>query len=190
MIDKPYYLNPNIKKVNLVENYTPDQIQEYIKCSEDPIYFIEKYVKIISVDKGLIPLILRDYQKNIILSLWKNRNSILLAARQAAKTTTVASFLLWYAIFTSDKDIAILANKAATAREILSRITLALENLPFFLQPGVKALNKGSLEFGNNSKIFAAATSADSIRGKSCALIYIDEYAFVDNAEEFFKSTN
>jgi hypothetical protein len=189
MINKPYYLNPNIKKVNLVENYTPDQIQEYVKCSRDPIYFIEKYVKIISVDKGLIPLILRDYQKNIILSLWKNRNSILLAARQAAKTTTVASFLLWYAIFTSDKDIAILANKAATAREILSRITLALENLPFFLQPGVKALNKGSLEFGNNSKIFAAATSSDSIRGKACALIYMDEYAFVENAEDFFKST-
>jgi phage terminase large subunit-like protein len=188
-MDKQYYLNPNIKKVNLVENYTEDQIEEYIKCSKDPIYFIEKYIKIISVDKGLIPLILRDYQKTIILSLWKNRNSILLAARQAAKTTTVASFLLWYAIFTSDKDIAILANKAATAREILSRITLALENLPFFLQPGVKALNKGSLEFGNNSKIFAAATSSDSIRGKSCALIYIDEYAFVDNAEEFFKST-
>jgi hypothetical protein len=167
MSDRTYYLNPKIKRTNLSENYTPEQISEYVKCSSDPIYFIENYVKIISLDKGLIPLTLREYQKELILSLWTNRFSIILAARQAAKTTTVAAFLLWYAIFNSDKTVAILANKAATAREILSRITLALENLPFFLQPGVDVLNKGSLEFGNNSQIFTAATSTDSIRGRS-----------------------
>lgn len=167
MSDKTYYLNPKIKRTNLIENYTQDELTEYIKCSKDPIYFIETWVKIVSLDQGLIPLILRDYQKDLIVSLMENRFSIILAARQAAKTTTVATFLLWYAIFNSDKTVAILANKAATAREILSRVTLALEHLPFFLQPGVDVLNKGSLEFGNNSKIITAATSTDSIRGQS-----------------------
>lgn len=167
MSDKTYYLNPKIKRTNLIENYTQDEFTEYIKCSKDPIYFIETWVKIVSLDRGLIPLLLRDYQKDLIISLMENRFSIILAARQAAKTTTVATFLLWYAIFNSDKTVAILANKAATAREILSRVTLALEHLPFFLQPGVDVLNKGSLEFGNNSKIITAATSTDSIRGTS-----------------------
>lgn len=187
--DKNYYINPKIKRIELKEEYTQEQIAEYIKCSQDPIYFIENYAKIISVDKGLINVVLRGYQKDLILSMWKNRNSIILAARQAAKTTSVALFLLWYALFHGDKTIAILANKAATAREILSRITLSLENIPFFLQPGVKVLNKGSIEFGNNSRIFAAATSSSSIRGFSASIIYMDEYGFVDNAEEFFKST-
>ena len=189
MGDKTYYLNPKIKRTNLIENYTQDEFAEYIKCSKDPIYFIETWVKIVSLDRGLIPLILRDYQKDLIVSLMENRFSIILAARQAAKTTTVATFLLWYAIFNSDKTVAILANKAATAREILSRVTLALENLPFFLQPGVDVLNKGSLEFGNNSQIFTAATSTDSIRGQSPNCVYCDEYGFIDNAEDFFKST-
>jgi hypothetical protein len=189
MNEKTFYLNPKIKKTNLKEEYSSEQIQEYVKCSKDPIYFIENYYKIISLDSGLIPLSLRGYQKDLVLSLWENRFSIILAARQAAKTTTVASFLLWYALFNSDKTVAILANKAATAREILSRITLALENVPFFLQPGVDTLNKGDIEFGNNSKIFTSATSTDSIRGRSPNCVYVDEYAFIENAELFFKST-
>lgn len=189
MSDKNYYLNPNVKKINIKEEYTKEQIAEYIKCSQDPIYFIEKYVKIITLDKGLMPLILRGYQKEFILCMHENRFSIVLAARQSAKTTTVAAYILWYVLFNPEKSVGILANKAATAREILSRITLALENIPFFLQPGVETLNKGDISFGNKSKIFTSATSNDSIRGRSPNFVYIDEYSYVPNAEEFFKAT-
>ena len=98
-------------------------------------------------------------------------------------------YLLWYACFHPEKTIAILANKGAVAREMLARITLALENLPFFLQPGCKALNKGSLEFSNNSKIIASATSGSSIRGLSINLLFLDEFAFVENDAQFYTST-
>jgi hypothetical protein len=187
--EKIYYLNPNIKKSNVVEQFTEEQVQEYIRCSKDPIYFIEKYVKIISIDHGLITIKLAEFQKGLIDKYMSNRFNIITASRQAYKTTTTVVFMLWYSIFHDNKFIAILANKAETAREILDRIYTALEHVPFFLQPGVKELNKGSVEFGNGTKIMASATSKSSIRGRSVALLYIDEYAFVDNAEEFFRST-
>jgi len=98
-------------------------------------------------------------------------------------------YILWYALFHSEKTIAVLANKGATAREMLSRITLALENVPFFLQPGTKALNKGSIEFSNNSRIIASATSGSSIRGLSVNLLFLDEFAFVEDAATFYTST-
>jgi len=99
------------------------------------------------------------------------------------------AYLLWYAIFHSEKTVAILANKGATAREMLSRVTLMLENLPFWLQPGCKSLNKGSIEFSNNSTIMAGSTSASSIRGFSVNLLYLDEFAFVEDAATFYTST-
>lgn len=188
-MQKEYYLNPNIKKANLEEKYTEHQIMEYAKCMNDPVYFIENYVKIITLDQGLKPFVCRGYQKKLIETYFKNDKVILLSARQSGKTTTTAAFILWYVCFNSDKTAIILANKAATAREILSRITGMLENLPYFLQPGVKILNKGSIEFGNNSKIIATSTSTDSIRGFSCNLLYLDEFAFVPNAVEFFQSS-
>jgi hypothetical protein len=119
----------------------------------------------------------------------ENRFSIVLACRQSGKSISSVAYLLWYALFHPEKTIAVLANKGATAREMLSRITLMLENLPFFLQPGCKALNKGSIEFSNNSRIIAAATSGSSIRGMSVNLLFLDEFAFVENATEFYTST-
>ena len=118
-----------------------------------------------------------------------NRFSIVLACRQSGKSISSVGYLLWYSLFHPEKTIAILANKGATAREMLSRVTLMLENLPFFLQPGCKALNKGSIEFSNNSRIIAAATSGSSIRGMSVNLLFLDEFAFVENAAEFYTST-
>jgi|TARA_B000000557_G_scaffold235347_1_gene211021 hypothetical protein len=119
----------------------------------------------------------------------ENRFSVVLACRQSGKSISACAYLLWYALFNPEKTVAILANKGATAREMLSRITLMLENTPFFLQPGSKALNKGSLEFSNNSRIIAAATSGNSIRGMSVNLLYLDEFAFVERAAEFYTST-
>lgn len=188
MSDKNYYLNPKIKKIELQEEYTPEQVKEYVKCSQDPVYFIENYVEINALDKGFVKFKLRGYQKELIKSLHENNKTIILSSRQSGKTITTAAFILWYALFNPDKTIAILANKAPIAREILARIIAALERIPFFLQPGTKTLNKGSIEFGNDSRIIAAATSSDGIRGFSVNFLLLDEFAFVDNDVEFFKS--
>lgn len=181
--------NTNVKKHNIVDEWSPNQISEYAKCMKDPQYFAKNYCKIISLDEGLVNFDLYPYQEKMFEEFEKNRFNIILACRQSGKSISSVAYLLWYAAFQPDKNVAILANKAATAREMLSRITLMLENLPFFLQPGTKVLNKGSIEFSNNSRIFAAATTGSSIRGQSCSLLYLDEFAFVDNDVEFYTST-
>jgi hypothetical protein len=155
----------------------------------DPAYFAEKYIKIINLDKGLVPFELYPYQHEMFDHFNNNRFSIVLACRQSGKSISSVVYILWYAIFKPEQTIAILANKGATAQEMLGRITLALENLPFFLQPGCKTLNKKSIEFSNNSRIVAAATSGNSIRGMSVNLLFLDEFAFVDNDATFYTST-
>jgi len=185
-----YYLgNPLVKRDGVVQDWTQEQLKEYAKCMKDPSYFTEKYIKIISLDKGLIPFELYPYQRKMFKQFREERFNIVLACRQSGKSISACAFLLWFALFNPEKTIAIMANKGATAREMLGRITLMLENLPFFLQPGCKALNKGSIEFSNNSRIVAAATSGSSIRGMSVNLLYLDEFAFVEHAAEFYTST-
>tara|TARA_A100001391_G_scaffold98368_1_gene65209 strand:+ start:2768 stop:4300 length:1533 start_codon:yes stop_codon:yes gene_type:complete len=156
---------------------------------KSPSYFARKYCKIISLDQGLVPFDLYPYQEKMFEAFSEHRFNIVLACRQSGKSISACAYLLWFALFNSEKTVAVLANKGATAREMLSRITLMLENIPFFLQPGTKALNKGSLEFSNNSRIIAAATSGSSIRGLSVSLLYLDEFAFVERAAEFYTST-
>jgi len=143
----------------------------------------------IDLDKGLVHFDMWDFQEKMIKTFSENRFVINLLPRQMGKTITVAAFLLHYAIFNKHKSIGILANKAATSREILGRIQRMLENLPFFLQPGVVEYNKGNVEFGNGSTLMAAATSSDSIRGFSFNVVYLDEFAFVENADTFYTST-
>ena len=155
----------------------------------NPAYFARKYCKIISLDQGLVPFELYPYQEKMFEVFNEHRFNIVLACRQSGKSISACAYLLWFALFNSEKTVAVLANKGATAREMLSRVTLMLENIPFFLQPGTKALNKGSLEFSNNSRIIAAATSGSSIRGLSVNLLYLDEFAFVERANEFYTST-
>lgn len=184
-----YNGNSNVKRDGVVHNFTQEEIQEYIKCSKDPSYFTKKYCKVIHLDKGLVPFKLYPYQEKMFDHFNDNRFSIVLACRQSGKSISSVAYLLWYAVFNPEKVIAILANKGATAQEMLGRITLMLENLPFFLQPGTKALNKRSIEFSNNSRIVSAATSGSSIRGMSVNLLYLDEFAFVEHAAEFYTST-
>jgi hypothetical protein len=155
----------------------------------DPSYFCKQYVKVIHLDKGLVPFELYPYQEDMFDHFEDNRFSIVLACRQSGKSISSVGYILWYALFHPEKTIAILANKGATAREMLARVTLMMENLPFFLQPGCKALNKGSIELSNNSRIIASATSGSSIRGMSVNLLFLDEFAFVENAAEFYTST-
>lgn len=184
-----YLNNPCVKKAGALHEFSDLQIAEYYKCFKYPVYFIEKYVKVISVDEGLVPFVMYAYQRKLIKSFQKERFNIVKMCRQAGKTTVVAAFILWYAMFNADKNIGILANKAAQAREIVARITTSLESIPFFLQVGNKSLNKGSMEFANRSRIISAATSSSSIRGQSMSLLYIDEAAFIPNDFEFYEST-
>ena len=184
-----YLGNPNVKRDGVQQAWTPDLLREYKKCMDDPVYFARNYVKVIALDQGLVKFDLYPYQEQMFNHFQDNRFNVVLACRQSGKSISACAYLLWFALFNSEKTIAVLANKGATAREMLSRITLMLENIPFFLQPGSKALNKGSLEFSNNSRIIAAATSGSSIRGMSVNLLYLDEFAFVERAAEFYTST-
>ena len=188
-MNETYLGNPNVKRDGVVANWNQEEVLEYARCMKDPSYFASKYCKIISLDEGLVPFQLYPYQQQMFTEFNKNRFNIVLACRQSGKSISSVAYLLWYALFHTEKTIAVMANKGATAREMLGRITLMLENLPFFLQPGCKALNKGSIEFSNNSRIVAAATSGSSIRGMSVSLLYLDEFAFVENDAQFYTST-
>ena len=185
-----YLSNPNLKKVGVNIEFTQDQIQDYVKCAKDPIYFIKRFVKIVHVDHGLIPLDLYEYQERMINTFNENRFVITKMPRQSGKSTAVVGFILHYLLFNSDKNIAVLANKAELARELLDRIKKAYEHLPLWLQQGILTWNKGSIEVENGSKILATSTTGSAARGQSFSLVFLDEFAFVQHgiADEFFKS--
>ena len=185
-----YLGNPNLKKANVATNFTPEQVQEFIKCSQDPVHFIRTHIRIVSLDKGLIPFDLYDFQENMVQKFHDDRFNIAKLPRQSGKSTVVTSYLLWYVLFNDNVNVAILANKAATAREMLGRLQLSYENLPKWMQQGIVGWNKGSLELENGSKILAASTSASAVRGMSFNVIFLDEFAFIPNhiADQFFSS--
>ena len=185
-----YLGNPNLKKANVPVEWTEEQIEEYTRCMKDPLYFVENYIRIVSLDEGLIPFKLYDFQKEMIGTFHKNRFTICKLPRQSGKSTTIIAYLLYYVLFNTNVSVAILANKAATARDLLGRLQLAYEHLPKWLQQGVMTWNKGSLELENGSKILASATSASAVRGGSYNIIFLDEFAYVpyNFAEQFFSS--
>ena len=185
-----YLGNPNLKKANTQLQFTEDDIQEYLKCKADPVYFTEKHIRIVNVDEGLVHFNMYKFQKKLLRNFHKHRFNICKMPRQTGKSTTVVSYLLHYAIFNDNVNIGILANKAATARDLLGRLQLAYENLPRWMQQGIVAWNKGSMELENGSKIIAASTSASAVRGMSFNIIFLDEFAFVQNhlADDFFAS--
>ena len=190
MPDNIYLGNPNLKKANTQIEFTEEQILEFLRCKEDPVYFAKNYVKIVTLDYGLQPFEMYPFQEKLVKRFHENRFNICKMPRQTGKSTTVVSFLLHYAVFNDNVNIGILANKAATARELLDRLQTAYENLPKWMQQGIIAWNKGSLELENGSKILAASTSASAVRGMSFNIIFLDEFAFVPNhiADDFFSS--
>ena len=191
MSNQDIYLgNPNLKKANTTVEFSTDQIQEFIKCKQDPIYFAKNYIKIVSLDEGLVPFKMYDFQEKLINNFHKSRFNICKMPRQTGKSTTAVSYLLHYIVFNDSVNVGILANKAATARELLGRLQTAYENLPKWMQQGILSWNKGSMELENGSKILAASTSASAVRGMSFNIIFLDEFAFVPNhiAEAFFSS--
>jgi len=185
---KGYNGNVNLKRKGTDVEFSQEMISEFLKCAKDPIYFSEKYIQIVHVDHGLIPIKMYDYQKEICTAITENRRVTVNTSRQAGKTTTAVAVILHYIIFNDFKTVALLANKGDAAREILDRIKIAYEALPAWLQQGVIEWNKGSVEFENGCKIIAGSTSSSAIRGKSISFLYIDETAFVENWDEFFAS--
>ena len=190
MNDVTYLGNPNLKKANVQQEWTQEQVKEYTRCMQDPLYFIQTYVRIVSLDEGLIPFKMYPFQKEMVGTFHNNRFTICKLPRQSGKSTTMISYLLHYSLFNPSVNIAILANKAATARDLLGRLQLAYEHLPKWLQQGVMSWNKGSLELENGSKILASSTSASAVRGGSYNIIFLDEFAYVPSnvAEQFFSS--
>jgi hypothetical protein len=185
-----YLGNPLLKKANVPVEFTKEQIQEYQKCMDDPVHFIQEHMKIVSLDEGLVPFKMYDFQQNMVKTFHDNRFTICKLPRQSGKSTTIIAYLLHYVLFNQNVNVAILANKSSTARDILGRLQLGYENLPKWLQQGVVSWNKGSLDLENGSSILAASTSASAIRGGSYNIIFLDEFAYVPAtlAEEFFSS--
>jgi hypothetical protein len=185
-----YLGNPLLKKANTPIEFTEEQIIEFLKCKEDPVYFARNYIKIVSLDHGLVPFSMYPFQEKLIQNFHDNRFNICKMPRQTGKSTTCISYLLHYAVFNDNVNIAILANKASTARDLLGRLQLAYENLPKWMQQGIISWNKGSLELENGSKISSNSTSSSAVRGGSYNVIFLDEFAFIPNhiADDFFAS--
>ena len=190
MVDNVYLGNPNLKKANTPIEFSEENIIEFLKCKDDPVYFAKKYIKIVSLDEGLVPFNLYPFQEKLVNNFHRERFNICKMPRQTGKSTTVVSYLLHYAIFNDSVNIGILANKAKIAMDLLGRLQTAYENLPKWMQQGIIAWNKGSLELDNGSKILAASTSASAVRGMSFNILFLDEFAFVPNhvADDFFAS--
>jgi len=189
-MSEAYLGNPNLFKANTKIEYTEEQIKEIAKCMDDPTYFIKNYIKIVNIDEGLVPFNMYKFQERMVDTFHNNRFSICKLPRQSGKSTTIIAYLLHQVVFNDNINVAILANKSSTARDLLGRLQLAYENLPKWLQQGVLNWNKGSLELENGSKIMAAATSSSAIRGGSYNIIFLDEFAFIpaNISEQFFSS--
>jgi len=187
---KFYNSNSNLKAAGQSISFTQEQLEEYVKCAEDPIYFVNNYCQIVTLDDGLQPFKLYPCQVNKLNVIHRNRMVILMEGRQQGKTTTSAAYILWYTLFQEAKTVAILAHKASAAREVLDRYQIMYELLPKWMQQGVVTWNKGDVELENRSKVFTSATTTSGIRGKTVNMLYIDETSIIPNniAEAFFAS--
>ena len=142
-LDEVYLGNPLLKKANVKQEFTKEQILEFMACKNDPVYFARQHVKIVSLDEGLVPFEPYDFQEGLIRKFHENRFNICKMPRQTGKSTTSVAYLLHYAVFNDNVNIGILANKAATARDLLGRLQTAYENLPKWMQQGIISWNKG-----------------------------------------------
>ena len=176
-----YNGNPNLKRAYIQTKWTRQMLMEWVKCRDDIVYFAETYCAITHIDYGTIKVQLRDYQREMLIEMHKNRMVACNLSRQLGKTTVVAIFLAHFVCFNEDKYVGVLAHKASMSAEVLDRTKQAIELLPDFLQPGIVEWNKGSIELDNKCKIGAFASSPDAVRGNSFAMIYIDECAFIPN---------
>lgn len=171
--------NPNIKRAHSTSEFDSDKIIELQRCKRDPIYFMEKYVKIQHPTKGAVPFVLYPYQHEMIAAIHNNKDTILLCSRQMGKTTVAAMYILWFATFNRAKRCVIASKAMAHAVEIQSRVKFAYEELPEWIKAGCTYFNRTSIEFDNKSVIICEATSEKTGRGSSPSIIFLDEIAFI-----------
>ena len=179
-----------IKKPYQSQQWTPEQIDEFTICIDDPIHFVKHYCYIQHPIKGKVKFDLFEYQEKLINTYNDYRYAIAMLPRQTGKSTAAAAYLLWYCMFKPDSTVLIAAHKYAGAQEIMQRVRFIYEMLPDWIKAGCTSYNRGSIEFDNASRIVSQATTENTGRGMSLTLIYLDEFAFVPPriAQEFWTS--
>lgn len=185
-----YLGNPLLKGPNVKIDYSKEEFEDYVRCSNDPEYFMERYMKIVTLDEGPQLIKLYEFQRHIIRAIMQNRFTICKIARQSGKSTVMIGYILHSILFTNNYKCAILANKLKTATELMNRLKFAYESLPKWMQQGVVEWNKLSISLENGSKVVASSTSSSAVRGDSFNFLLLDEFAFVPTniADDFFSS--
>ena len=175
----PFYDgNPNLRKGNVVFEYSEHEMSELKKCAADIVYFANKYATVMT-DKGLMTIVLRDYQEEMLRCYVDNRFSIVLASRQVGKTICSSIFIAWYLLFNIDKTALILANKGATTKEIIDKAKVILENVPFFLKPGILKYDVMNMKFDNGCRMVGQSTTGKAGIGFTIHLLFLDEFAHI-----------
>ena len=168
----------DLRKANLAFVYTQEEIQELVKCAADVEYFADRYAHAMT-DEGVRKITLRPYQRDMLNTFQSERNTILLASRQIGKTVTSAIFLAWYAIFHTDRNILVVANRLGTTIEIIDKIKQVIKHVPFFMKPGIVSDGKTGMHFDNNCRLFSQATTSTAALGFAIHLLYADEFAHI-----------
>ena len=175
--DKPFYRNDyTLKKAGITFDITAEEMSEIVACNNDPIYFIEKFCKVKTID-GYQNIHLRDYQKDLIQHYLNNRFSICLTSRKCGSSTCTALFLLWYAMNNSDKTIVLFSPLLLSAIEHFNKIVSTIESLPFYIKPCIRKLDKKMIEFENGSRIMAKTASSKSDLGLTIDVSVLLDFA-------------
>jgi hypothetical protein len=175
----PFYEgNPNLRKGNIVFNYSDEEIREIKKCAKDIVYFANTYCTVMT-DEGLQTINLRPYQENMLRQFQAERFNICLASRQVGKTICSSIFIAWYYVFNFDKNSLILSNKGATTREIIDKGKTILEHLPFFIKPGTLKWDVFNSKFDNGCRIIGQTTTKKAAIGFTIHLLFMDEFAHI-----------
>lgn len=189
-IDNPFHENePELRRGNILFEYTDAELEEIKKCASDVVYFANKYCKVMT-DDGIRQIDLRDYQIQILNQYQHHRKNVFVSPRQSGKTITSSIFLLWYLLFNYEKNAMIMANIGDTAAELMDKIKVILKGLPFFLKPGILVYNVMTMKFDNGCRIMAKTTTKTSSIGYTIHMLYMDEFAHINPnfINQFFKS--
>ena len=189
-VDNPYHENdPELRKGQILFEYTEWELEEMRKCAENAVYFANKYCKVMT-DDGIQKIDLRDYQVQILDQYQTHRKNIFVSPRQSGKTITSSIFLLWYLLFNFEKNAMIMANIGDTAAELMDKIKVIMKGLPFFLKPGLIVYNVMTMKFDNGCRIMAKTTTKTSSIGYTIHMLYMDEFAHINPnfINQFFKS--
>jgi hypothetical protein len=189
-IKLPFYEGRQfLKKGNIVFEYTDEEIQELARCAKDIVYFAEKYA-VVMTDEGIQQVKLRDYQKTMLKNFQNDRFNIVLASRQMGKTVTASIFNAWYLTFNMDKNTLLLANKSDSTKEIIDKAKTVIENLPFFMKPGIIKYDVMNVRCDNGCRLIGQSTTAKSGIGFTIHNLYLDEFAHVHPsiADSFYEN--